>query len=89
MQFIMFSKMLGVYPIDKAGDIIADLGFTGVDLTVRLGGHVLPENVGTDLPKAVKTLAERNLAVPMITTAITNATEPHAEDIFAAASECS
>lgn len=88
MQFIMFSKMLGVYPIDKAGDIIADLGFTGVDLTVRPGGHVLPENVGTDLPKAVKTLAERNLAVPMITTAITDATEPHAEDIFAAASEC-
>jgi len=84
----MFSKMLGVYPIDKAGDIIAELGFAGVDLTVRPGGHVLPENVRTDLPKAVRTLAERNLAVPMITTAITDASEPHAEDIFATAWEC-
>lgn len=84
----MFSKMLGVFPIDKAGDIIADLGFVGVDLTVRPGGHVLPENVRVDLPKAVKTLAERNLAVPMITTAVTDASEPYAEDIFAVASEC-
>jgi len=46
------------------------MGFDGVDLTVRPGGHVLPENVRTDLPKAVKAVRERGLEVNMITTRI-------------------
>jgi hypothetical protein len=42
----MFSKILkniGNLSVDEAGDLIAEIGFDDVDLTVRPGGHVLPE----------------------------------------------
>ncbi|MDZ7723632.1 MAG: hypothetical protein U5R06_12725 [candidate division KSB1 bacterium] len=47
---------------------IAEIGFDGVDLTVRPGGHVLPENVTQDLPRAVKAIEKTGLKVPMMTT---------------------
>lgn len=88
MELIMFSKMLGEFDVSKAGDIIKDLGFDGVDLTCRPGGHVLPENVGRDLPPAVETLRKKGLSVPMLTTGILSAEEPYAEDIFRMAAQC-
>lgn len=90
MQLLMFSKMLGLHGLDvkEAGKRIKELGFDGVDLTVRPGGHVLPERVKEDLPRAVETLERMGLSVPMITTAITDATEPYAVDIFRTAHFC-
>ncbi len=88
MELVMFSKMLQEFSVAEAGDIMKDLGFDGVDLTVREGGHVLPENVATDLEPAVSTLADKGLTVPMISTGITSADEPTTEPIFRAAAEC-
>ncbi|MGB4958710.1 MAG: twin-arginine translocation signal domain-containing protein, partial [Saprospiraceae bacterium] len=48
----IFSKHLHFLDYYEAGTVAAELGFDGVDLTVRPKGHVLPENVKTDLPKA-------------------------------------
>jgi len=87
MRILMFSKMLGGKSISEAGDIIARLGFDGVDLTVRPGGHVLPENVSRDLPRAVEILNSKGLSVPMLTTAITSADDPYAEEILAVAAD--
>ena len=42
MQLVMFSKHLGALSIPEAGQAIKGLGFDGVDLTVRPGGHVEP-----------------------------------------------
>jgi len=91
MQLLMFSKMLkevGKLSVDEAGDRIAEMGFDGVDLTVRPGGHVLPEEVIGKLPEAVDILKSKDLTVPMITTGITDAKEKYAEDIFRIASRC-
>lgn len=88
MQLIMFSKMLGSLSVEETGDAIAEMGFEGVDLTVREGGHVLPERVETDLPRAVETLRTRGLSVPMITTGVVDAQEPCAEAVFRTASQC-
>jgi len=91
MELIMFTKMLknvGNLSIDEAGDCIAELGFDGVDLTVRSEGHVLPEEVVRRLPEAVDILMSKGLTVPMITTAITDANEKYAREIFKTASEC-
>src|SRR5437660_712570 len=87
MQLVMFSKHLGPLSVPEAGKVVKDLGFDGVDLTVRAGGHVAPEEVATALPAAVRQLQDLGLAVPMLTTAITDAGEPHAGAIMAAASE--
>ncbi len=81
----MFSKHLGTLPVRQAGEAIRDLGFDGVDLTVRPGGHVKPEEARASLPRAVRELRELGLRVPMLTTAITSATDPHAEALLATA----
>src|SRR5262245_33114812 len=82
MQLVMFSKHLGTMPVPEAAAVIRELGFDGVDLTVRPGGHVLPEAVEAVLPAAVAALRDQGLAVPMITTGVTSAAQPEAEAIF-------
>ena len=48
------------------------LGFGGVDLTARPGGHVDPKRVAQDLPVFVAAIREEGLLVPMITTDLTS-----------------
>jgi L-ribulose-5-phosphate 3-epimerase len=72
----VFSKHLQWLPFADVGPVIAESGFRSVDLTVRPGGHVLPERVEDDLPQAVELLRKSGLMVPLITTAITDAADP-------------
>jgi len=81
-------KNIGGLTLDQAGDCIADMGFTGVDLTVRRGGYISPEEVLERLPEAIEIFKSKGLNVPMITTDITGAYEPYAEETFKTASEC-
>jgi sugar phosphate isomerase/epimerase len=69
----MFSKHFPELNYEQLGKTCRDLGFTGIDLTVRPKGHVLPERVTEDLPRAVEALRKSGLEVPMITTDITSA----------------
>lgn len=84
-MLVMFSKHLGALPVSKAGQAMKELGFQGVDLTVRPGGHVLPESAATALPDAVRRLKEIGMEVPMITTGIVSAADRCTEPIMAAA----
>jgi len=68
----LFSKHLQFMDVKEAGQIAAELGFDGLDLTVRPHGHVLPENVETGLPIAIKDLKNSGLSCCMITTAISD-----------------
>ena len=81
----VFSKHLQWLPFADVGPVIAESGFRAVDLTVRPGGHVLPERVEEDLPRAVDTLRRSGLTVPLITTAITDATDPLTRRVLATA----
>jgi L-ribulose-5-phosphate 3-epimerase len=81
----VFSKPVQWLPFAEVGPTLAGAGFQAVDLTVRPGGHVLPERVEEDLPRAVETLRRSGLSVPMITTAITDADDPLARRVLAAA----
>ena len=67
----IFSKLLHFLNYNELAAVASDLGFEGVDLTVRPDGHVEPAKVSTDLPKAIDILKKRNLNVSTITTAIT------------------
>lgn len=53
-------------PLPEMAEKLADLGFDGVELAVRPGYQVEPENVQRDLPKAAATLAEYGLKIPSI-----------------------
>lgn len=83
----VFSKHLQWLDYNATAETAAEIGFDGVDLAVRPGGHVLPERVEEDLPKAVEAMKQAGLQVPMMTTAITNATDPHTEPVLKTAAE--
>jgi sugar phosphate isomerase/epimerase len=82
----VFSKHLQYLDYRALAETIAEAGFDGIDLTVRDGGHVLPARVGDDLPKAVEAARAAGIGVPMMTTTIVSARDPHAEAVLATAS---
>lgn len=82
----IFSKHLQWLPITEAAALAAEIGFDGIDITVRDGGHVAPERVRDDLPKAVAAVRKAGITVPMITSGITDVRSAHAEDVLRTAS---
>ena len=78
----IFSKHLQWLDYNEMSKTVAELGFDGVDLTVRPQGHVLPERVEADLPKAVEAIDKAGKKVYMLTTAINNADDPVTEKIL-------
>jgi sugar phosphate isomerase/epimerase len=86
MQFVMFSKVLGCLTVEEAAQRVREIGFDGLDLTVRPKGHVEPERV-RELPEVVERVRALGCDVPMITTGITCADQPYAEDTFQAAAD--
>lgn len=87
MRYLMFSKHLQSQSIEEAGKTIKSLGFDGVELTVRPGGHVLPDNAVEDLTRAVETLGAAGLDVPAIVVEIHNRRQEHSETVCRAAAK--
>lgn len=81
----LFSKHLPTLNWTQLAKTVKEIGFDGVDLTVRAAGHVLPERAAEDLPKAVTTIKAEGLSVPMITTGLTSASDPTAKLILSTA----
>jgi len=82
----VFSKHLHWATYDEMAKIVSDIGFDGVDLTVRPKGHVEPENVERDLPKAAEALNKQGLDIGMLTTSIISADDPNTARILKTAS---
>ena len=82
LKVCIFSKHLQWASISEAAAIARDIGFDGIDITVRSEGHVLPERVETDLPAAVEAVHRAGLTVPMITTDIMSVQTPHADAVL-------
>jgi sugar phosphate isomerase/epimerase len=83
----VFTKCLQFLDYEQLGEALSGIGFKGAELSVRNGGHVLPENVMTDLPRAIKTLQKSGISVPMMVTGITSAEDPYTESILGTASD--
>jgi sugar phosphate isomerase/epimerase len=84
-KLCFFTKPLPEMDWRRLARSVKRLGFDGLDLTVRKGGHVVPERAAEDLPRAVATAREEGLDVPMITTALTSADDPTARPILSTA----
>src|ERR1700753_533628 len=63
--------------------IAKQLGFDGVDLTVRPGGHVEPRLSNVDLVRAVESITGEGLEMPIITTALLSPFDPTALAVLA------
>ncbi|MBO3801104.1 MAG: sugar phosphate isomerase/epimerase family protein [Thermoproteota archaeon] len=64
-----------------------EIGFDGIDLTVRSNGYIKPSAVKEKLPEAISIITSKGLSVPMITTEITSVREPYAKEVFEVSSE--
>ena len=82
----VFTKCLQFLDYDRLGEVFAQAGFDGADLSVRTGGHVLPENIQVDLPRAIKALQKHGIKVPMMVTGINRADDPSIERVLGTAS---
>lgn len=78
----IFSKHLQFLTGPELAHGAAEMGFDGVDITVRAGGHVEPARVAEDLPPLVSLIRRQKLQVPMVTTDIVDADSKHARTVL-------
>ncbi|HOJ32028.1 MAG TPA: sugar phosphate isomerase/epimerase family protein [Candidatus Hydrogenedentes bacterium] len=81
----VFSKHLQFLDYAELAKRCKDFELDGVDLTVRSGGHVEPERLDSDLPRAVEAFRADGLEVCMITSNLNNGDDPWAVPILRAA----
>jgi len=86
-KFCAFEKPLQFLSFDELADLVAELGFAGIEATVRPGGHVLPERVEDDLPRFVEALKKRDLEVTILTSGISSVDQPHTEKVLRTAAK--
>jgi len=82
LQVGIVSRHLQWTNLEDAIALAAEAGFDAVEWNVRAGGHVPPDRVERELPRAVELTRRAGLAVSMITTAIQDAQSPYAEAIL-------
>lgn len=73
-EFSLFTKHLVGLPYDQLADVVAELGFKGVEAPVRRGGHVEPARVEEDLPKLVQAFKSRGIAITLLTSDLNSVT---------------
>lgn len=71
----VFTKSFQDRPIPEVCKIFKRIGADGLDLTVRPGGHIDPQDVVRELPPAVQAAKDAGLKVFFLTTSITDADE--------------
>lgn len=84
----VFSKPMHQMSYADTAKLLAACGYGGIDYTVRTAqGHVLPEKVKEDLPRAIDAAHAAGLKVEMITTEITSVRDKHAEVLLTTAAK--
>lgn len=77
-----FIKFLQSLSYDEMAKRVADIGFDGIESTVRAKGHVLPERVKEDLPRQLEAVKEQGLDITIMTTDVLRVDDPYTEDVL-------
>ncbi|HYF51970.1 MAG TPA: TIM barrel protein, partial [Planctomycetota bacterium] len=83
---IYFTKFMKGLKAEEIAQKAKSIGFDGLDLAIRKGQAVNPENVTSELPKAMKTFDAHGLSVPLATLEgnAVDPDKPEIESIFGA-----
>lgn len=65
---LVFSKAFQQLDPRATADLVAEVGWDGIECPVRKGGQVLPERVEEDLPKLLEALRQRGRDIDIATT---------------------
>ncbi len=86
-KIIAFSKPFADLSFDDTADLVADIGWDGIECPVRAkSGQIAPEKVEDDLPKMVEALKKRGKELTIVTTEITKI-DPLAERVLRTAAK--
>ena len=77
-----FANPFDDMPIEDSARIVAAAGFGGIDMTVRKGDLIEPEQVEDALPRAVEVCEAAGLSTEIITTQIIDPRDPLTEKIL-------
>jgi len=86
-KFIGFTKPFQTRNAEDTADLVAEVGWDGIECPVRAKGQILPERVEEDLPKMVEALRRRNLELAIMATDIRDATNPLTQKVLRTASK--
>jgi sugar phosphate isomerase/epimerase len=86
-QVCAFIKYLQPLGYEELADAIAEIGFDGIEATVRKDGYIAPAAAAEELPKLAKVFHQRGLAITMITTDILRTDSPQARPILETAAK--
>ena len=86
MKYVVFTKHLEGMSVPQLIEAMNSVGAAGVDLCVRPGYPVNPDNVSRALPAAAKKFAQAGQSIGLVTTPgeFTNPRTKYAEPLFAA-----
>jgi sugar phosphate isomerase/epimerase len=84
LKISVFSKHFHWLRWEAMAQTAKEIGFDGVDLTMRKAGHVEPERAEQDLPKAAEAIRKAGLELTMITAGIVDVETPYAESMMRA-----
>lgn len=82
LQVGLVSRHVQWTTLEDAIEIAKAVGFDAIEWNVRTGGHIDPERVARELPRAVELTRKAGLAVTMITTSIQDASSAHVNAIL-------
>ena len=91
MEIILNSKFFEALAADALGEKARALGYTGLDLCVRPGHPVNPDNVTNTLPVAARVWQDQGISVPLVSAPVdfNNPKAAAAEALYAACAAAS
>jgi sugar phosphate isomerase/epimerase len=76
-KVIAFSKPFQKLDARETSELVAEVGWDGIEMPVRKGGQVVPERVDEDLPRYVEALRDAGRELTIATTDVTDVTPTH------------
>lgn len=77
-----FIKFLQSLSYDQMAASLAEIGFDGIESTVRKNGHVLPDRVEEDLPKQYQAVKKHGMDILVMATNVTSVDQEHTEKVL-------
>ncbi|MDB6151351.1 MAG: Xylose isomerase-like barrel [Chthoniobacter sp.] len=82
-----FTKPFQSIGYEHTAEVVAEIGWSGIECPVRLKGQVEPERVADELPKLHAALKSRGLDLDIVTTDIVGVSTPFAEQVLRTAKQ--
>jgi len=79
---IGFSKPFQKFTAEQTAELVAKVGWDGIECPVRAKGQIEPERAADELPRFAEVLRRRKLDIHLVATDITSMKTPHAETLL-------